>query len=248
MMKKSVLISWLTLGLALLLAACGAAEGTSSPAVTEPVIEAVAPTQTDTVAPAPTLTEAPSPTPLTILYQDDFEDVNSGWERYREFDGTLDYHEGGYRMQIPVDHNLFWVNAGQEDLVDVRVEVDAVKLGGPEANQFGLICRLSLQTFTYYGFVITSQGEYAIVKRVGLENPFLGSEDFQFSSAILLGDQTNHIRADCVGDTLSLYVNGELLISVQDDEYQQGDVGLAAGTTGEPGTDILFDDFVVYQP
>jgi hypothetical protein len=247
-MKKSVIVSCLVFGLALLLVACGTTEGTSSPVVTEPMTEEAAPTQTDTVAPAPTLTEAPAPTPLTILYQDDFEDVDSGWERYREFDGTLDSHEGGYRMQIPVDDNLFWVNAGQEDLVDVRVEVDALRLGGPEANQFGLMCRLSLQTYGYYAFVITSQGEYAILKHVGLENLFLGNDDFQTSDVILLGDQSNHIRADCVGDTLSLYVNGELLLSVQDDEYQQGDVGLAAGTTGEPGTDIFFDNFVVYQP
>jgi hypothetical protein len=36
--------------------------------------------------------------------------------------------------------------------------------------------------------------------------------------------------------------------SVEDDTYASGDVGLIAGTFDEPGTDIRFDDFVVYRP
>ena len=59
---------------------------------------------------------------------------------------------------------------------------------------------------------------------------------------------TNTIRADCVGSSLSLYVNGEKLDEVQDTEFGSGDVGLMAGSFDTPGTDIHFDNFVVTKP
>ena len=63
-----------------------------------------------------------------------------------------------------------------------------------------------------------------------------------------MGSASNHIRADCVGDTLTLYVNGMQLAQVKDARFPAGDVGLIAGTYATPGTDIRFDDFIVYQP
>jgi hypothetical protein len=59
---------------------------------------------------------------------------------------------------------------------------------------------------------------------------------------------TNHIRADCIQDKLSLYVNGVHLIDVIDGDLLEGNVGLIAGTWDTPGTDILFDNFLVIQP
>jgi hypothetical protein len=68
------------------------------------------------------------------------------------------------------------------------------------------------------------------------------------SDKILKGDATNHIRADCVGDTLTLYVNGEKLAEAKDSDFTSGDVGLMAGTFDQVGVDIRFDNFVVSRP
>ena len=70
----------------------------------------------------------------------------------------------------------------------------------------------------------------------------------QPSEAIQQGGAQNTIRADCVGSTLSLYVNGQKLDEVQDTEFASGDVGLIAGSFDTPGTDIHFDNFVVTKP
>jgi hypothetical protein len=70
----------------------------------------------------------------------------------------------------------------------------------------------------------------------------------QPSEAIQQGAATNTIRADCVGSSLSLYVNGEKLDEVQDTEFGSGDVGLMAGSFDTPGTDIHFDNFNVTKP
>ncbi|MFU8773836.1 MAG: hypothetical protein ACNA8H_15620, partial [Anaerolineales bacterium] len=62
------------------------------------------------------------------------------------------------------------------------------------------------------------------------------------------GFSSNLLRADCVGDTLTLYVNGEHLISVRDTEFSLGDVGLLAGTLDDPGLEISFSNFHVRKP
>jgi len=67
-------------------------------------------------------------------------------------------------------------------------------------------------------------------------------------SSINLGAATNHLRADCIGNTLTLYVNGSQGASATDSSVSGGDVGLVARTFEVDGTDIMFDNFVVYKP
>ena len=192
----------------------------------------------------------PTTTPtqqLEILYQDDFSDPASGWESYRSADGKLDYEDGKYRMQIPVSNNTYWV-AANIDYADVILEADAVRNGGPLDNVYGLMCRLSYDTNEAYMFLITSKGYYGIAKWTNLKLELLGNTDYGFSDAIFTDERENHLRAECIGNQLSLSVNGQRLLEVSDNTLVKGDVGFAAGTTGESGTDILFDNLVVYAP
>ena len=63
-----------------------------------------------------------------------------------------------------------------------------------------------------------------------------------------MSGETNRLRVDCIGNRLSLYVNGEIVAEVTDGDLASGDVGLASGTYDDPGTDMRFDNFVVYRP
>jgi hypothetical protein len=76
----------------------------------------------------------------------------------------------------------------------------------------------------------------------------IGRDNMLESSEILQGLATNHIRFDCVGSTLTLYVNGYQLDQQTDAEYTTGNVGLIAGTFSTVGADILFDNFSVFKP
>jgi hypothetical protein len=76
----------------------------------------------------------------------------------------------------------------------------------------------------------------------------IGATELLPSDAINQGSASNHIRFDCNGDVLTLYVNGQQVDQQTDGEYTSGNVGLIAGTYDTPGTDILFDNFSVYQP
>jgi hypothetical protein len=58
----------------------------------------------------------------------------------------------------------------------------------------------------------------------------------------------NHLRADCIGDKLTFYINFTEVASAADSDLPNGDVGVLAGAFAEPGVDVLFDNFVVIQP
>jgi Raf kinase inhibitor-like YbhB/YbcL family protein len=252
--RNNILCRVLSLGFVLILfsTSCSSkptAEPTQVPLPTSASVEASATSPAAPMEPtiAPPTEALPTEEPWEVLFQDDFEDTNSGWESYREFDGVLDYEEGGYRMWVDVPENLFWVNANQE-YSDVRVEVDAKVIDGPEANQFGVMCRLDSETFDYYFFLISSEGTYLIGKQTEWAIEYL-AESSEPSDVIRKDFQeTNHIRADCEEDILRLFVNDELLLEVQDPDLEEGDVGLAVGTVGESGVDVMFDNFTLYGP
>ena len=68
------------------------------------------------------------------------------------------------------------------------------------------------------------------------------------SSNINKGLAVNHLRADCIGDTLTFYVNGFQVAQTQDSSLVSGDVGMLAGTFNTTGVDVVFDNFVTLQP
>ena len=179
-----------------------------------------------------------------ILYQEAFEDNTTGWHRVSNDNGIMDYDQGGYRILVRQPRLNVWSTA-ERNFGDVRVEADVIRLHGPDENRMGLMCRY--QGGDYYFFIITNDGYYAIGKFLGGMTLLLGQTEMQPSEVIQKGGM-NHLRADCIGNTLTFYVNFTQIASVTDSDLPSGDVGLLAGSFSEPGVDIMFDQFVVIQP
>jgi hypothetical protein len=180
------------------------------------------------------------------LFQDDFTDPSSGWDRVRDENGITDYEGGAYRIQIRKPNWYFWSTPGLM-FRDVSVEVDALRREEVEIDQFGLICR-SQNAENFYFFTVTSDGFFGIGKfRDGVES-LIGMSTLQSSEAIEQGSGPNHLRGDCVGDTLTFSVNGVLLAEARDSAFPAGDVGLIVGTFEEGGSDLRFDNFSVVAP
>ncbi len=184
--------------------------------------------------------------PRIALFRDDFSDPSSGWARNRGKDYTVDYEDGGYRILVNIANTSVWANPGK-DFADVSVEVTATKTGGPDNNDFGVVCRYQ-DADNFYALLISSDGYYVVIANAGGEWQLVGMERALLSGKIKKGSASNIIRADCVGDRLSLYANGSKLVEVKDDRFGSGDVGLIASAYDEPGVDIRFTDFVVFQP
>jgi hypothetical protein len=194
-------------------------------------------------SPAPVVA-TPLPPSGAILFQDEFDNNASGWDRLANDVGIMDYDEGGYRMMILQPQMNFW-STPEIDLRDARVEADATRLNGPAENRAGLMCRY--QNGNYYFFIVSNDGYYAIGKFSGGKTTLLGQSEMQ-SSEMIQADSVNHLRADCIGDSLVFYVNYQLIAGASDAELATGDVGLLAGSFSQPGVDVLFDNFVVMQP
>ncbi len=180
-----------------------------------------------------------------ILFQDNFSDQRGGWDSIQTTEGITDYTNGGYRILLSLQNADVWANPRALDLPkDVRVEVDATKQAGPDDNDFGVICRYQ-DDQNFYFFVISSDGYAGIGKVKDGNRQLVNRTEMPPSEAIKQGNATNHLRADCSGDTLSLYVNDQLVDQQQDGDYGAGNVGLMAGSFSQGGVDILFTNFVV---
>jgi hypothetical protein len=179
------------------------------------------------------------------LFKDDFSAPTSGWDHTKYAEGIMDYYNGGYRILVNALQTNFW-STPHKALADVRIEVDAGKLAGPDENRIGVFCRYTASD--YYFFIVSSDGYYSIGIFSGGQANLLGQTEMQFSDKINQGTAVNHLRADCNGSTLTFYVNGSQLAQIQDTNLTHGDFGLLAGTFSKPGVDVIFDNFLVTKP
>jgi hypothetical protein len=192
-----------------------------------------------------------------LLFKDDFSSTSSGWDAVRDTDGITDYENGAYRIQInTIGKNgngmSYWASPGLESQLpaDVRIEVDATKKGGPDENDFGVMCRYTTinDLPNFYQFMVTSDGYAGIVLVTNGGQTILTTDKLQPTDAIKQGAASNHIRADCTGTTLTLYINDKKIATATDTSLVRGDVGLIAGIYSEAGADFLFDNFIVTKP
>jgi len=183
------------------------------------------------------------------LFHDDFSDPNSGWEFYENENGSAGYENGGYRLRVLPTNWMIWDTLPDIFQNDVRIDVDATKMGGPDDNSLGVICRYQDNSNFYY-LAISNDGYAAIYRYLQGEFTVISSEDGQWQKVVGIypGSTPNHIRADCIGNALTLYVNGVQIATAIDDSFMGGQVSLAAGTFGTGGVDILFKNFYVYRP
>lgn len=182
----------------------------------------------------------------SVVFYDDFSHVPSGWGIWENEKALVTYEDGGLRFLVNQPNYDFWSVAGRR-FENIEIEVDVNRRSGPEDNDFGLICRYQ-DARNFYMFLVSSDGYYGIAKLKDDVHSLIGSEQLQYSNRIPLQQREMRLRADCVGDRLSLYVDGFLLMEARDTDFTSGDVGLLAGAYATPGVDILFDNFEVRLP
>ncbi|HKY83654.1 MAG TPA: hypothetical protein VJ160_02400 [Anaerolineales bacterium] len=189
------------------------------------------------------------PAPQTAILRDDFTGPAC---RFGSLEGTASFGygcaDGEFRAWIDNDQAAYdFISApAGETFGDVRIEVDARFESGVEAGAY-LLCRGSQASGNFYVF------------RVGVDSlaeitDFLSGEEqvarlFPMPEGALRSG-TNHLRADCIGDTLSLFVNGSLMLerSIEGSVYGTGDVGLGAGGGSQGLSAVRFDNLVVTSP
>jgi hypothetical protein len=184
------------------------------------------------------------------LLNDDFEgEKECGWILYEGRGVTSRIEDGVLRISNSLSGEIAWANAGR-DIDDAIITVETVQAGGSDDNAFGVICRYQ-NPENFYVFLISGDGHYAIGKYQSgsPQVQYLSGEgQYTFSEVINQGEARNEIRASCVGNELSLSVNGVPLETVSDPTFVIGDIGLGASTF-QPGTTVIeFDNLRVFAP
>lgn len=183
--------------------------------------------------------------PGTVLFQDDFARSSSGWDQQLTPNYSTGYLDGSYRIAVQQPNTDAWGNPGI-DVTDVRIEVDAHHVGGPDDNLFGVICRYQ-DAGNFYFLITSTDGFSGIGQYVDGQRRLISGDAMLPVPGVAAGLPDHHLRAVCTGSQLTLYVDGILASQAPAARWPAGDVGLLSGTYQEPGTDIAFDNFSVLR-
>ena len=208
------------------------------------LIPTSAPAPTPTLVPTPVI---PTPVPFTkTLFTDDFTSTSTGWFRGKTQDYTLEYKNGKYHMLLQKDGQIVWSHS---QYTNVSVEVDVQETAGPSDGMIGISCRAN-SNIGWYTFEFDQNGDYGIYKYDSTGNNPEALIEGTLDPNTVNQNDVNHIEGVCMGDTLTMLLNNEVLAQVQDSTYTKGWVGMTVrvGSSGDGGVDVLFSNLVVKGP
>ena len=132
------------------------------------------------------------------------------------------------------------------DQTDVVIEARVRQISGPALNMMALVCRWRDET-NYTALALSGDGTYSIWQnRDGIMNRLV---DWSPASSIETGPGVEYrFRVSCVGDQLSLQVNGVDIGQAVDPNPISGDVAVMAGLREEGELIVVFDEVEVAAP
>jgi hypothetical protein len=181
------------------------------------------------------------------ILEDDFSE-NGKWGTSTDENSSIEYSDGGLRMKAFTKNYFIWSTPNSESYENIHIEVTVRNNNTPDTTAFGILCHQQTISDSFYYFVITPAGEYAIAETsLTQADVFLTNND-QWAQSDLISTSASSYRlgADCGNHTLTLFVDGQQIASVSDDTYTAGSVGLLTWSGEDVSSaDVTFDDFVV---
>jgi len=181
-----------------------------------------------------------------VLFAESFDANPKQMDIYTKDTGSAGVVSGEFQLRVFEPNYMQWALVTQQ-FTDTVIEVQARKVGGPDDNLYGVVCRYQ-DAQNFYYLVVSSDGYYAIGGVIGGIRSLIGSTQMQPSDVVLGGTSINHLKVTCSGSTLSLEVNGVMLASVQDTNLADGNAGLLAGAFKDAGVDVRFDNLLITRP
>jgi hypothetical protein len=187
-----------------------------------------------------------TPPDYDTALEDDFSDSDSGWE-IGDYDTGIVGYGDGYYMVSSLENGQFMWGLSYRNFTDIILDVEATQSLAPnnDNNGYGVMCRVQPNDDGYALFI--SGDGYSSIFMIE-NNEFVTLVDWEFTDAVVLGSNTNSLRAVCDGDNLQLFVNGTLTVSTTDDTFADGDIALAAITFEDEITEIHFTNLSVTSP
>ena len=98
-----------------------------------------------------------------VLFQDDFSNPKSGWDRTNQGGNSTDYADGKYRITLATPQQDIWANPYQYFDKDIIVEVDAWQNPRTVQAAYGIICGYS-DVNNFYALTIGGVGYVEIFR------------------------------------------------------------------------------------
>jgi hypothetical protein len=220
--------------------------------------------------PNPTITgsssaTSPVATTSSLLFQDDFQSIRSGWlGPTGQYDGRSVrelYIDGQLQMGIRATTLRAWALLDESSKVqssgrsvvgrigDVTLAADARLTSKPLPGRgYGLICRETRANggASWYEFAIV-YGHAAILRMTGLPNQSVSMKPLADVATPLLNkfrEGTHRIEATCSGTLLSLSIDGHLVAQATDQDLLSGFVGM--GIFGPSPITVRFDNLSIF--
>lgn len=181
-----------------------------------------------------------------VLLAESFDGSAGLLARYEKTTGSAGMDGGEFAIKVFEQNYLQW-SLVKQSFSDTIIDVQARKTAGPDNNLYGVICRYK-DDLNFYFLAVSSDGYYGIGRMLNGERTLLGADQMQPSSAVTGGTTVNRLRVTCSGSTLSLEVNGQLLQTVEDQSFTEGQAGLFAGEFSDTGLEIRFDNLLITRP
>ena len=166
------------------------------------------------------------------FYTEEFDTQPSNYTLY-EYHGNAGnvglYAEGGSLVFDLQDEDL-WTYYIYDPYTYADVAITMVADNrGRNTNNVTLVCRFSADDFSWYEFNISNGGEYWIYAHVDGAYQTVANGG---STAVRQGKDTNTYAASCIGNELTLYINGVEVKSVNETihELQEGQVGFGVSS------------------
>jgi hypothetical protein len=173
-----------------------------------------------------------------------FDTPQTSWDTFR-LPGDAAYFavtDGALTGSVVGDRGYIW-SLNMPEYQNTSIKANLQQIRGSSGNGFGVMCRADKDGNGYY-FVISSAGQFAILKaEPGISNP---SElvKWQSSGAVKTDKGINSIEAICLDDYLSFTVNGVFIAEARDSTFKSGHTGVVLGAVGQPLW-VSFDDIII---
>lgn len=173
-----------------------------------------------------------------------FQQDAGTWDTYARDNAAALFrvNDGGLEGAVVANRGYIW-SLNHETHDNVIINATVRQSQGTFGNGFGVICRADENGNGYY-FLIASTGEFTISVGTSDRSDLFQLVPWQRHNAIKQGLVTNEIRAVCVDNYLAMFVNDVFLGEAFDDEFTEGQLGVAVGAVGQTAW-VRFDDIIL---
>jgi hypothetical protein len=184
-----------------------------------------------------------------VLYADAFVPGQVGrWHTEADDLGKTTVEDEQLVIEVNAPNTLQFATLKEPVFDNFVLEVDARPLAGPGDGTYGVLFRMQGPN-QFYRFEITANGLYLIERRNADGTWTRLIDDWTESAAINQGlNAVNRLRITAMGANFAFHINGELLRQLQDTSYSLGNIALDAGTYGQVGFRVAFDNVTVRKP